>query len=56
VTDNDEGLEDHRDDALLSRLRLIEDRPLEERPDAYLRIHRELADVLEGHDVERQDG
>ncbi|MGN6199496.1 hypothetical protein [Humibacter sp.] len=43
------------DDGLLSRLRLIEERPLEERADAYTRIHAELAEVLEGQDDHRQD-
>jgi hypothetical protein len=43
------------DDALLSRLRLIEERPLDERADAYTRIHGELAEVLEGRDDQRQD-
>ncbi|WP_168203698.1 hypothetical protein [Humibacter ginsenosidimutans] len=43
------------DDALLSRLRLIEERPLEERADAYSRIHTELVDALEGQDSDRQD-
>jgi hypothetical protein len=43
------------DDALLSRLRLIEERPLDERADAYTRIHAELAEVLEGRDDQRQD-
>lgn len=43
------------DDGLLSRLRLIEERPLEERADAYARIHAELAEVLEGQDDHRQD-
>ena len=43
------------DDGLLSRLRLIEERPLDERADAYTRIHAELAEVLEGQDDHRQD-
>jgi len=43
------------DDALLSRLRLIEERPLDERADAYTRIHSELVEVLEGQDDQRQD-
>lgn len=43
------------DDALLSRLRLIEERPLDERADAYTRIHAELVDALEGEDTNRQD-
>jgi hypothetical protein len=43
------------DDALLSRLRLIEERPLDERADAYTRIHSELVEVLEGQDDRRQD-
>ncbi|GAB3386465.1 hypothetical protein GCM10027568_04760 [Humibacter soli] len=49
MTDDSDG------DALVSRLRLIEERPLDERADAYTRLHRELADVLEGEDVPQQD-
>jgi len=51
---HDRGAEDtsadFRDehDGLLSRLELIEERPLQERADAYTRIHGELAEALEG--------
>lgn len=37
-------------DALLSRLRVIEDQPLEERAVAYVQIHDELRRALEGSD------
>ncbi len=37
-------------DALLSRLRLIEDQPLETRADAYSQIHDQLRSTLEGGD------
>ena len=46
---------DHVGDELLSRLRLIEERPLDERADAYRRIHRELVEAREGDDDHRQD-
>jgi hypothetical protein len=38
-------------DALLSRLRLIEDQPLESRADAYSQIHDQLRSTLEGGDA-----
>ena len=38
-------------DALLSRLRVIEDQPLEERAAAYVQIHDELRRGLEGSDA-----
>jgi hypothetical protein len=49
------GTDSSTDDALLSRLRLIEERPLDERADAYTRIHGELVDALEGDYSNRQD-
>ncbi|WP_170061965.1 hypothetical protein [Compostimonas suwonensis] len=39
------------DDALVSRLRLIEDQPLDQRADAYVHVHDELRARLEGGDV-----
>ncbi|WP_445996076.1 hypothetical protein ACUWEX_09455 [Okibacterium fritillariae] len=39
------------DDGLVSRLRLIEDRPLEDRAGAYAAVHEELRAVLEGGDT-----
>lgn len=39
------------DDALLSRLRLIEDQPLERRAEAFVQVHDELQAALEGGDV-----
>lgn len=47
--------DDIDDDGLVSRLKLIEERPLEERADAYTRLHRELVEVLEGDDVRSGD-
>jgi hypothetical protein len=44
------------DDGLLSRLRLIEERPLAERADAYARIHAELVEALEGDDAVTRSG
>jgi hypothetical protein len=38
-------------DALLSRLRLIEDQPLESRAAAYAQVHDELQHILEGGDA-----
>ena len=40
-------------DALLSRLRLIEDQPLDVRAQAFAQIHEELQSALEGADHER---
>lgn len=40
-------------DGLVSRLALIEDRPLAERAEAYGQVHDELSRVLEGGDRER---
>jgi len=39
------------DDALLSRLRLIEDQALDERAPAYAALHDELLTTLEGSDA-----
>lgn len=44
------------DDALLSRLRVIEDQPLETRASAYAHLHDELRERLEGGDVPRSHG
>jgi hypothetical protein len=41
-------------DALLSRLRLIEDQPLESRAEAFAQIHEELQSALENADSPRQ--
>lgn len=41
-------------DALLSRLRLIEDQPLEARAEAFAQIHEELQSALENADSPRQ--
>lgn len=37
-------------DALLSRLRVIEDQPLEDRAAAFVQVHDELRSALEGAD------
>jgi hypothetical protein len=39
--------------ALLSRLRLIEEQPLEQRAEAFSRVHEELQAALEGADAPR---
>jgi hypothetical protein len=39
------------DDALVSRLRLIEDQPLDARATAYAHVHDELRERLEGGDL-----
>lgn len=49
---NDEEQSATDPDALVSRLSLIEERPLAERADAYGRLHDELNRVLEGSDIE----
>jgi hypothetical protein len=38
-------------DALLSRLRVIEDQPLEQRAAAFVQVHDELRTALEGADA-----
>lgn len=38
-------------DALLSRLRVIEDQPLEQRAEAFVQVHDELRKALEGADA-----
>jgi aspartate aminotransferase-like enzyme len=40
----------HETDALLSRLRVIEDQPLDARADAYVHVHEQLQAELEGGD------
>jgi hypothetical protein len=42
--------EDSETDALLSRLRLIEDQPLDSRAEAFAQIHDRLRSTLEGGD------
>jgi len=41
---------DDQNDGLLSRLRLIEDQPLEARAAAFAQVHEELQAALEGSD------
>ena len=51
MTDSDDGRDgDHDDDGLLSRIRLIEDQPLESRAVAFAQLHEELQAALEGSD------
>lgn len=45
--------ESETDNALLSRLRVIEDQPIATRAEAYAQIHDELREVLEGGDGAR---
>jgi hypothetical protein len=53
ATDEREAANPEHDDALVSRLRVIEDQPLNTRADAYAHLHDELRDVLEGGDIQR---
>jgi hypothetical protein len=43
-------------DALVSRLRVIEDQPLESRASAFAQIHDELQSALEGGDAPVRNG
>jgi hypothetical protein len=43
-------------DALLSRLRLIEDQPLDQRASAFAQIRDRLHSILEGGDAQQQHG
>jgi hypothetical protein len=53
ATDEREAANPEQDDALVSRLRVIEDQPLNTRADAYAHLHDELRGVLEGGDIQR---
>lgn len=44
------------DDALVPRLRVIEDQPLADRAAAYAQVHDELRGRLESGDASRRDG
>ncbi|WP_291050374.1 hypothetical protein [Herbiconiux sp.] len=44
------------DDALLPRLRVIEQQPLDQRATAYAQVHDELKARLEGGDTSPSDG
>jgi hypothetical protein len=48
--------DDLDDDALLSRLRVIEQQPLDQRATAYAHVHDELKARLEGGDSTGSDG
>ena len=48
-----ESPETSEQDALLSRIRLIEDQPLDARAAAFAQIHEELQSALEGADHEQ---
>jgi hypothetical protein len=52
------GEEEPIHDALVSRLRVIEDQPLDSRAAAYTQLHEELRETLEGSDssAARQHG
>jgi hypothetical protein len=43
-------------DALVSRLRLIEDQPLDTRAAAYTHVHEQLQSLLEGGDTHHRNG
>jgi hypothetical protein len=49
--DTAEARADQENDALLSRLRLIEDQPLDSRAEAYGHVHEQLQSELEGGDA-----
>jgi hypothetical protein len=51
VTDISEGEGSEETNALVSRLRLIEDQPLESRAVAFAQIHEELQSRLDGGDA-----
>ena len=51
---SEERDDEPRGDALLSRLKLIEDQPLESRAEAYAHLHDELREALDAAD--RQGG
>ena len=51
----DDHLGDDERDALLSRLNLIEDQPLEARAAAFTQLHDELRSALEGGDAPGRD-
>ncbi|MET4782039.1 hypothetical protein [Glaciihabitans sp. UYNi722] len=53
TTENGSGGET---DALLSRLQVIEDQPLDQRAPAYRQIHDRLQTILEGGDAPQQHG
>ncbi|MET4580513.1 hypothetical protein ABIE21_000003 [Conyzicola nivalis] len=50
--DND-AVSTHESDALLSRLLVIEDQPLDARAEAYSYVHEQLQSELEGGDTHR---
>lgn len=57
--DDDTAIDDTAtaiDDALMPRLRVIEDQPLTSRAEAYAQVHDELRQLLEGGDVPRTHG
>ena len=47
------GATTHESHALLSRLLVIEDQPLDARADAYSHVHEQLQSELEGGDTHR---
>jgi hypothetical protein len=51
-----ENLAGDEADALLSRLRLIEGQPLDQRAPAFAQIHDRLHSILEGGDAPQQHG
>jgi hypothetical protein len=51
MTSDDTGAVTHETDALLSRLLVIEDQPLDARAEAYAHVHEQLQAELEGGDT-----
>ncbi|WP_141880447.1 hypothetical protein [Homoserinimonas aerilata] len=54
--EQDRAANDSSDDGLLSRLRVIEDQPLERRAEAFSQLHDELQSQLEAADPSSQRG
>ena len=50
MTSDSHALDPAEQDGLLSRLRVIEDQPLESRAEALAQVHEELSSRLEGGD------
>jgi len=56
MSDTPNDLNADESDALLSRLNLIDDQPLEERAASFAQMHDELQSALEGSDSQRHNG
>jgi hypothetical protein len=56
MSDATNDLNEDESDALLSRLNLIDDQPLEERAASFAQVHDQLQSALEGNDSHRHNG